>query len=76
MIKSKKDYEKYLNDLYSEMDQFDAVDSLLYLTNKKRGRYISFSKLQSAHKNNRMGTILKLYDPIAFNAGYEDFKII
>lgn len=68
--KSEEDYEEHLNEIYSEND----FDSLVYLTNGNRGEHVSEEELLSALYNGSAGSLLKRYDPIAFNTGYNDWK--
>ncbi len=68
MARTKKDYEDHLNE--AEM-QFEDLE---YITNPVRGNYISARKLRKDLGNNKAGTLLRKYDPIAFEAGYQDWR--
>ena len=63
MKKTKKNYENYLNEVLEPT-------SLIYLSNKSRGKYISLRYILCS-KN--LGRILRYYDPIAFNVGYNEW---
>ena len=57
-----------LNELYSSSyTEDEAIDQLIYLTNKSRGNHISEKKLRIAYREERLGEILKKYDPVAYN---------
>jgi hypothetical protein len=58
-MKTKKQFEEYLNDLYSQ-DTLNSFETLEYLTNKII--------------DGKAGSVLRRLDSIAFEAGYNDWK--
>lgn len=75
MKKNPKNYEAYLNELYFDSySESQAFDNFEYLTNKSRGKSISKSKLMQAYHARELGTILRKYDPIAFQVGLNDWS--
>lgn len=71
--RTKKEYEAYLNQYYnSEVGREEAFEQLVYVTNPKRGKdHISEKALRKAVYNDKAGSILRKYDPIAFTIGYD-----
>lgn len=64
---NKKQYERYLNDLYSEQFSIDDIISQL--------GYLSSDKIiYKNYINHTLGRLLRYKDPIAFNVGYNDYK--
>lgn len=61
--------EEKLNQFYSDSyTEDEAVEQLIYLTNKKRaGKTTTISNIRKQYKNRKLGTLLKRLDPIAFN---------
>lgn len=75
MKQTKKHYEDYLNALYSDIfSTSQAEDEFIYLTNKNRGNATNVKSIADAHANHLLGSLLRKYDPIAFNAGYNDWR--
>lgn len=73
--KSKKTYEKYLNDYYkNEMNIDDAIDALVYLTSKKWCMEVAKAKIMWIILGGRAGSVLRVRDPIAFNIGYNEWN--
>lgn len=73
--KTKSDYEKHLNDLYADsfgMEQ--AIEQFIYLTSDKRGERTTKSNIISCYVNHQLGTLLRRYDPIAFNVGFNEWN--
>lgn len=70
---TKKAYEEYLNNLYSEMNYEDAYNQFEYLFNKKRELPLSINRFQRYFHADMMGYMFRKYDPIAFNVGYNEF---
>lgn len=71
MRKTKKNYELSLNELGCDYDQ------CVYLTNKSRnGGCLSPMALRTALHSNRYGSILRKYDPIAFECGFNDWRVM
>ncbi len=67
MKKTKKQYEKHLNELYTDIySEEDAVDNLSYLASDKA--------LRNAYNRRELGTLVRRNDPIGFNAGYNDWS--
>ena len=67
---TQKQKEQKLNRIYSEVyNEDDAVESLIYLTSKKRGRgnYTTEANIRKQYRNRKLGTLLRRLDPIAFN---------
>jgi len=63
-----KKKEQKLNRIYSEMySEDDAVESLIYLTNKSRGKHTTEANIRKQYRNGKLGTLLRRLDPIAFN---------
>jgi hypothetical protein len=60
--------ERHLNQLYADIfSQEQAVEHFIYLTNKSRGNYTTEANIRKHHTNHTLGTLLRKYDPIAFN---------
>jgi len=71
MAKTKKKYEAHLNELYADaFSQSEAVDKFCYFRDGK----ISNRTLISAYHNRTLGTLLRRYDSIAFEVGYNDWS--
>jgi hypothetical protein len=64
-MKTKKKYVEYLNETLD-------ISNLGYLTNDTRGKHISEKSL--AKKINTLGDVLRKYDSIAFEVGYNEWK--
>lgn len=64
-----KQKEKRLNEQLSDIySQEQAVDQFIYLTVKGRqGGRTTEARIRAAHANRELGTLLRRYDPIAFN---------
>lgn len=60
MIKSKKDYINHLNELAPPSDSDEWIFE---------GKYQKYHAIRGMY-----GQALRLYDPIAFNTGYNDWK--
>lgn len=70
MNTSKNNYEQYLNSLYSSCCSIDeAIENFCYLKNGA----IKEATLRLAYLNQRIGTLIRRYDPIAFNVGFREF---
>ena len=75
MSYTKKDYEEQLNEQLESLGYEEALESYIYLTNKQtRGNHCRHRTLQIAVQNNKLGTLLRKYDPIAFYSSYYDTK--
>ena len=75
MKKTKKSHEQYLNELYADMfSQEQAHDEFRYLCNKSRGNYTTSSNIINAYANHTLGSLLRKYDPVAFNSSFNEWK--
>jgi len=62
-----KQKEQRLNKLFSEcFTMEEALDNLIYLTNKSRGKSTSESHIIKCYVNGTLGSLLKRLDLIAF----------
>lgn len=60
--------ERRLNELYSDTySEEQAVDALIYLTSKARGKRTTEANIRQQFRNKQLGTLLRRYDPISFN---------
>lgn len=66
--KTKSDYEDYLNGIGC------SIEDCEYLTNPDRGMHLKRQSLKNALNNLQYGKVLRKYDPIAFETGYNDWK--
>jgi len=67
--KTRKDYELYLNELGCSYENCE------YLTNKNRnGGYLKPQSLKTSLSEGKYGTVLRKYDPIAFNVGFNEWE--
>ena len=65
---TQKQKEQKLNRIYSEVyNEDDAVESLIYLTAKSRGKHTTEANIRKQYRNCKLGTLLRRLDPIAFN---------
>ena len=73
--KSKIAFERHLNAQYSDIFGLSqAIDNFIYLTVKGRaGGNTTESNIHEAYNNHALGTLLRKYDPIAFNTGFNDW---
>lgn len=62
-------FETRLNDLYADtvQDYCQAFEMFEYMTNKSRGKHTTKQNIIKHYNNGTLGTLLKNYDPIAFN---------
>lgn len=70
-------HEKKLNEHYfnTVIDYYSAFELFEYLTNKSRGKCATTKNNIIKHYNaGTLGTLLKKYDPIAFNLSKSNFK--
>jgi hypothetical protein len=68
-IKTAAQHEKHLNELYADtMGYEQAQEEFCYLNNGK----IKPSTIATAYHNHTLGTLLRKYDPIAFNVSKND----
>lgn len=74
MKKTKKNYEEYLNQIYNEMGWIEAFNQLQYLSNPNRGCYCSQVKISNYNSKKQLGKLLRIFDPLAFEIGYSDWK--
>lgn len=75
MKQTKKQYEAYLNGLYSETcyDYTTAINEFDYLTVKSRGNHTTRENIIKHYNNLQLGALLRKYDPIAFNVGFNEW---
>ena len=60
--------EKHLNAIYADSySQSEALDNFIYLTNKARAKRTTEANIIKHFVNHELGTLLRKYDPIAFN---------
>lgn len=69
---TKKEHEKYLNEIYSQSNPDDLFDSFIYLTVRSRGKHIQKKNLTKHINKNTLGFVIRRYDPIAFEVSYGD----
>jgi hypothetical protein len=73
-IKNKTN-ESNLNNRYSDIfTEDETVERLIYLTNKSRGQHTTENAIRKAYRDNKVATLLKKYDPIAYNAECSEFN--
>lgn len=74
MKQTAKNHEQKLNELYADtiQDYYAAFEKFEYLTNKNRGKHTTKSNIISHYNNGTLGTLLRRYDPIAFNVSKSD----
>lgn len=63
MKKTKKAYEKYLNEFYSDSDWYETAYRFHYLN----------CDIGEAWAKKKIGTAIRKHDPVAFNCGYVDW---
>lgn len=74
--KTKKEYEQYLNEYYGDMDFETTREELIYMTVKSRaGGHISSPTLNLRIRQKKCGQVIRKYDPIAFNVGFNEWKL-
>lgn len=73
-LKSKNAYEQYLNQFYSDIATQDVAYTFAYLNNRSRGVKLSIRSLWNAIHLEKVGMMIKKYDSIRFNIGYNDWK--
>lgn len=67
--KTKKKYEEYLNEIGATFEDCE------YMCNPRRGgKVIKPNSLRNLLNDMRYGYLLRKYDPIAFETGYNDWK--
>lgn len=74
MKKTRKAYERYLNELHSDIPPRDLFAKYIYFTNKDRGISISERSLWYWIYSFQIGVLLRKYDSIAFNVGYNEWN--
>lgn len=74
--KTKKEYERHLNDVYSETcyDYVTALDVFDYITVRSRGTHTTRENIIKHYNNQKLGSLLRKYDPIAFNVGFNEWS--
>ena len=67
-------HEAKLNQTFADSySESQAIDNFIYLTNKSRGKHTTVKAIRTAHNNQELGTLLRKYDPIAFNVSKGDY---
>lgn len=68
-------HEAKLNELYADTipDYVTAFDKFDYMTNKSRGKYTTRNNIIKHYNAGTLGTLLKKYDPVAYNVSKRDF---
>jgi hypothetical protein len=67
--KTKKKYEEYLNEVGA------TFESCEYMTNPRRsGKVIKKGSLRNLLNDERYGYVMRKYDPIAFEVGFNEWK--
>lgn len=75
MKKTKKVYEAHLNAAYADAySLYEAIDNFEYMCNRSRSRATTTNAIHVAHTNHTLGTLLRKYDPIAFNVGFREWE--
>ena len=69
-----KQLEEKLNESLSSLSYDQAIANYSYLTIKTRTPRCTERTLKYAWRGNRLGTLLKKYDSIAFYASRSDFE--
>jgi hypothetical protein len=67
-------YEQYLSDMALE-DVRKAFEDYIYFCNPERGKFISERKLRTIIKSGSLGPWIHKLDPIAFEVGYQDWRV-
>lgn len=63
---TKKEYEHYLSDIYSNYDSERLHEIFAYIIDRHKGvRYKDLTQ--------KAGGVLRRYDPVAFEVGYKDW---
>lgn len=67
-------HEQHLNELYSDTipSYYSAFVQFEYLTNKNRGKHTTKANIINHYNKGTLGTLLRRYDPIAFNVSKSD----
>lgn len=67
MLKTKKNYEKHLNELLNDIhSEESALDDLCYLASDK--------VVRNAYNRRELGTLTRRKDPIGFMSGFNDWS--
>ena len=67
---TKKQFEEKLNIQYSEISTETLMEQFEYLTIERKGPRCTKTHLREAIENNKVGSIIRKYDPILFRVGY------
>lgn len=71
MKRTARNYEAYLNELYTDtFSESQAVNQFDYLNNGKVKR----ETIITAHTNHELGTLMRKHDPIGFNVGFGEWE--
>lgn len=66
--KTKKAYEEYLDRIGATLEDCE------YMSNPDRGKCLKKNSIRSLINDERYGYLLRNYDPIAFETGYNDWS--
>ena len=73
-MSTKSQYEQHLNELYADTFSISqAEENFLYLA-KTKSAASRLRTIHAAYNNHTLGSLLRKNDPIAFNAGFNDWK--
>ena len=68
--------ENYLNEFYAtRYSKKKIVDHLAYFTDKNRGEHTNEKTIRHHHDNHTIGTLIRKYDPVAFECTKSDLKL-
>ena len=66
-------HERHLNAIYADaFSEEQAVDQFIYLTSKQRKKRTTEANIRQQFRNHQLGTLLRKFDPIAFNTSIND----
>lgn len=66
---SKRAFEQYLNELYNEIyNEDEAIKHYSYVTKKR-----SENLIRKAHRESKLGSLIRRHDPVRFNVGYREW---
>lgn len=75
MKRTKKAFEAHLNELYADAySQQQALDNFIYLASPHRDKSTTYPRIIAAYNNHTLGSLLRTYDPTAFNVAFNDWK--
>ena len=75
MKKTRKQYEQYLNASYADsFSSSQAEDHFEYLASRSRVKRTNIKRINEAYQNHELGSLLRKFDPIAFNVGFNEWS--